>query len=55
MTDLDFHGPWRDDLMQQQRVKFVASAEHQDKRDAADLYGKLQGWKERAEQGTGDI
>ena len=50
MTDLDFHGPWRDELLQQQRIRFLAADTQPEQRAAADLILQLQTWKERAAQ-----
>lgn len=49
-ADLDFYGTWRDDLLQQQRIAFLAAESHDERRAAADLSGRLIEWKERAEK-----
>lgn len=49
MDELDFNGPWRDDLMQQQTAKFLSAQTHAEQRAAADLIMHLRSWKERAE------
>jgi len=48
--DLDFNGPWRDDMLQQQRIKFLAAETHEERRAAAELSGMLREWKDLAEK-----
>lgn len=40
LAPFDFNGPWRDELLQQQRIAFLA----------AELNGRIREWKERAEK-----
>jgi hypothetical protein len=48
VTDpLDFNGSWRDDLLQQQRVRFLAAETQTEQRAAADLILQLREWKQR--------
>ena len=42
--------PWRDDMLQQQRIKFLAAETHDERFASAALTLRLAEWKERAEK-----
>lgn len=50
LAPFDFNGPWRDELLQQQRIAFLAAETHEERRAAAELNGRIREWKERAEK-----
>lgn len=50
LAPLDFNGTWRDDMLHQKKIEFVAAQTHDERRAAAELSGRLREWKERAEK-----
>lgn len=50
LAPFDFNGTWRDDMLHQKKIEFIAAKTHDERRNAADLYGRLLEWKERAEK-----
>lgn len=47
-SPLDFYGPWRDEMISEARMTFLAATTQAEQRAAVDRMIKLVSWKEHA-------